>query len=52
MGNKYEVYSWTKLENCEYEYVLVYGGHSLFKSLITMYKEKRKGIGCVKFYWR
>lgn len=53
MGNKFEVHSWRLLsdETC-YEYVMVYGGRSLIKALFVMWKEKRKGVGCVKFYWR
>jgi len=54
MGNKFEVYSWLSepLFPDDYKYVMVYHGESLFTALVVMWKEKRRGVGCVKFYWR
>lgn len=58
MGNTFEVHCWVaeggvsdkSLRNLHYE--LAYTGESLFVALWVMWKEKRKGVGCVKFYWR
>jgi hypothetical protein len=53
MGNKFEVHSWLKEPLFDdYKYVMVYRGESLIAALAVMWKEKRRGVGCVKFYWR
>ena len=53
MGNRFEVHSWLKEPLFDdYRYVMVYGGKSLLTAIVVICKEKRRGVGCVKFYWR
>ena len=54
MGNKYEVYSYVQDEQSGqgYCYVQVWRGQSFIGMLLVAYKQKRKGVGCVKMEWR
>lgn len=52
MGHEYEVYSWKKNWNDEYEYAEVYKGDSYRQALKVMRSEKKAGVGCVKLEWR
>jgi hypothetical protein len=61
MGNKFEVYAWVGeggvndtsprgLRNIHWE--IIYEGRNIIFALLTMWKLKQKGVGCVKMYWR
>lgn len=60
MGNTYEVWSWVMYtilndsgeKSASPHYEAAYAGESLFAAFRAMRREKKKGIGCVKFYWR
>jgi len=53
MGYDFEVYSYLPIPGtAEYDYKLVYAGASFLDATNTMYREKEKGIGCVKLVWR
>lgn len=58
MGNKFEVWTWERIEGAEfgahnaYQYVQFWRGQSLLKALWNLYKAKKTGSGCVKLEWR
>ncbi len=51
MGKKYEVHSWVIMEG-HHLFVIKYSGNSLLAALWVMWREKRRGVGCVQLEWR
>ena len=59
MGNKFEVWSWVMFRYCgdgtklaDPHYEIKYEGDKLWRALFIIFREKIRGIGCVKFYYR
>ena len=56
MGYIWTVMSWQKTDEVgavePMKYFAIYRGDSWIKALWLAYKEKKKGVGCVKIEWR
>ena len=51
MGNLIEVWAWER-SGGDYAYRLAYGGRNYITAIVTVYKLRRSGCGCIKFEWR
>lgn len=52
MGYTWEVSAWVERDVGHYHYVPMYQGESFLCALVTMFRLKHSGCGCVKLKWR